>query len=292
MSAAVRSSVTSATIALLRFVWEHPENEGKRLRAIGRVVLWQLWQRTVKRPLFVSMPGGHRLKCYPHSTAATGVLYCRLPEWEDMRFLIDFLRPGDTFIDVGANVGVYTLLASSVADVNTWAFEPSSSAFERLQENVELNELDSQVVTVQAAVGSSGGRVSVTTGRDTVNRLVLPGEATQSEEVELVTLDAALTTSARASVRLLKIDVEGFEEQVLEGASDLLEEGPAVIVEANDPSGIARVLAPLGYLPYFYEPGSHQLVQTDWLAKRPGNNLLAIRDQELARTRLSASAPK
>jgi hypothetical protein len=65
------------------------------------------------------------LRCYPHSTSASGVIYCGLPEWAEMRFLLDYLRPGEGFVDVGANIGTYSLLAASVPDVVAWAFEPS-----------------------------------------------------------------------------------------------------------------------------------------------------------------------
>ncbi len=279
--------MTSATASLLGFVWKHPENEEGRLRAITRVILWQLWQRAVGRPLLVSMPGGLRLKCYPHSTAATGVLYCRLPEWQDMRFMLGFLQPGDVFVDVGANVGVYSLLASAVPGVDSWAFEPSSCAFERLRENVSLNALESRVVTRHAAVGAEEGRSSLTTGRDTVNRLIRPGEEVESEEVELVSLDAVLGTTAKQSVSLVKVDVEGFEEDVLKGAGDLLREvGPVLIVEANDRQALAGILRPLGYQRYSYDPRTGQLSETDWFVEGPGNNLLAIRDEGIVRARM------
>ena len=277
----------STATALLSFVWKHPENDGRRLRALARLLHWQVWQRTAGRPLFVAMPGGRRLKCYPHSTAATGVLYCGLPEWEDMRFLLEFLQPGDVFVDVGANVGVYTLLASAVPRVSIWAFEPSSSAFERLEENIRLNALESRVVTRRAAVGTRAGMVSVTTGRDTVNRIVVPGEEVDREEVDMVSLDDVLGPEVRASVRLVKADVEGAEEQVLRGAAGLLREsGPVLIVEPNDRSALAGLLDPLGYEPYVYDPRGVRLTKTSWSLEGPGNNLLAIRDEDLVQARM------
>ena len=104
-----------------------------------------MWQRVVHRPLILRLEGGLRMKCYPHSHAAALVLYCRLPEWEHMCFVCDFIRPGDTFVDVGANVGTYSLLAAAIPDVRIVAFEPSTLASRRLQENVDLNGLRARV---------------------------------------------------------------------------------------------------------------------------------------------------
>ena len=136
---------------VLRFVWSHPANRSRKGRAIVRLLAWQMWERTTGRPWTIGLQG-MRLRCYPHSAGATGVLYCQLPEWHDMRFLLDFLRPGDLF-DVGANVGVYSLLACTVAGTQVVAFEPGRLAYERLHENIALNSLTQRVRTVMAAAG-------------------------------------------------------------------------------------------------------------------------------------------
>lgn len=253
---------------------------------MGTFLVWQICERTVGRPWMLRLPGGVQMRCYPHSRGATGVLYCRLPEWEDMNFSLDYLRPGDGFIDVGANVGVYSLFAASIPDVQIWAFEPSSDTFARLRENVELNSLQSRVVLISAAVGSAAGRVAVSTGQDTVNR-VLPAEAAdESEEVPIVSLDEAIGGPEAAQIHLVKIDVEGFEEQVLLGAPGLLAASrPVLIIEANDPAAIRDALVPFGYSSYSYDPHRRRLTETGWLEER-GNNILAIHDRALVERRL------
>lgn len=288
----------STTGALVRFVWNHPENSepgmAGRARAIGRLAGWQAWQRVTRRPLTVAMPGGLRLVCHPHSTAASGVVYCGLPEWEDMRFVLDFMKPGDRFVDVGANVGVYSLLAASDPEVDVCAYEPSSSAFSRLQENVRRNDLEGRVITRRSAVGSCAGEVLLTTGLDTVNRVVgpEPPEAVRSspprtvEEVRMVTLDEDLPGLDRTA--LVKIDVEGLEPQVLEGATALIEsQKPALVIEANDRGALRRCLEPAGYRPFSYDPRSRGLKETSWFGGS-GNNLLALADLDDALRRLRA----
>lgn len=281
--------VSSVATGLLRFVFSHPENDGRRLRAIARLAGWQVWERVVKRPWTISLQGDLRLRCYPHSTAATGVLYCQLPEWEDMRFLRDFLRPGDVFIDVGANVGVYSLLAAGIPGVDVWAFEPSSEAAGRLRENVALNSLGSTVTVVQAAVGAGAEKAELTTGKDTVNRFASSQEDGEgrTEPVEVVALDDAIASETWALVRLLKVDVEGFEELVLKGSERVLETaGPVLIIEANDPAALASLLAPIGYRPYTYDPRAKRLGESAWSGGH-GNNVIAVRNAELVEARLA-----
>ncbi len=254
---------------------------------------WQVWERVVKRPWTISLQGDLRLRCYPHSTAATGVLYCRLPEWEDMRFVRDFLRPGDVFIDVGANVGVYSLLAAGIRGVDVWAFEPSSEAAGRLRENVELNRLSSTIRVVQAAVGAVPGEAELTTGKDTVNKLADTQDDGQAltEPVKVVSLDDAIAAETAASVRLLKVDVEGFEEPVLKGCKRVLETaGPVLIIEPNDPAALASLLAPIGYRPYTYDPRAKQLGASPWSGGR-GNNVIAVKNTEFVETRLAERRP-
>jgi FkbM family methyltransferase len=203
-----------------------------------------------------------------------------------MSFLLDFLRGGDCFVDVGANVGTYSLLAAATPEVRIVAFEPSSIAFRRLQENVALNKCSPWVEVHREAVGASPAWVSITVGRDTVNHVVASGDADASEGVVMVSLDEVLAGPEAERVRLIKIDVEGFEEQVLLGAQAVLAiASPVLIVEANDPAAIRDVLAPLGYHPFRYDPIGRRLESLGWLDVRD-NNVLAVRDRSLVESRL------
>ena len=184
-----------------------------------------------------------------------------------MHFVRDYLTAGDRFIDVGANVGVFTLTVASVAGSVAEAFEPSSTAFPRLVENIELNLPGARVHAYRAAVGREPGTVHLTMGLDAMSRIV--DEAAHdvpSEEVELVSLDECFGDGG--DVALVKVDVEGLEEDVLRGASNLLARvRPTLIIEANDRQAIARVLDPLGYRQYSYDPPTSPSLRT---ARRTG----------------------
>lgn len=290
--APARQAPARMLLGTARYVWDHPENARNRPRAIARFVGWQAWQRIARRPWTVAMAGDMRLKCYPHSTAASAVLYCRLPEWEDMRFVLDYLRAGDAFVDVGSNVGVYTLLAASVGGVEVAAFEPSSTNRIRLEENVRLNRLEGRVSVHGEAVSAHAGTAAFTTGLDTVNHLLEPGEATSdgAEWVQTVTLDEALPPDTRRKVSLVKIDVEGTEALVLAGAEALIaDSSPAFIVERNDPPALSAFFAGHGYTTCRYDPVTRRLAPCA-VEDSTGNNILAVADLDEAQSVVSGQA--
>lgn len=289
----------SQMASTLGYIWRHPAVQGERGRALARYAGWQIWQRTSRRPLTLSLHGGIRLRCHPHSTSASAVLYCRLPDWHEMRFLLDHLRPGDTFVDVGANVGVYTLLAASIPGVRCVAFEPSTESWTRLVENVDMNGL-AEIEVHKAAVGAECGETAVTIGRDAVNRVVggtvvggtvvdtaapaptvdrMPGSAPKAggtEWVPLTTLDSALAGVDR--VALVKIDVEGMEPAVLRGACEVIRRhSPAMLIECNDPGVLHRMLSEAGYRTFRYDPGRGRPVRVD-LSRDRIQNVLALRE--------------
>lgn len=277
------AGAVATTTGLASFVWNHPENVRQgttgRLRGVGRMVGWQAWQRATNRPVSVRMPGDLKLRCHPHSSAASGVLYCGLPEWADMRFVLDYLEEGDAFVDGGANVGVFSLLAASRPDVEVWAYEPSSEAFARLQENIDRNRLERRVHPRPVALSADANAVVLTTGLDTTNHVVTIDVDRQDPalvEVDAVTLDDDLPAIDR--VALMKVDVEGYEIEALRGATKVLETArPALIVEANHRVALSDLLEPLGYRAYDYLPDAGRLVEVGWAHER-GNNVLAIAD--------------
>jgi FkbM family methyltransferase len=126
------------------------------------------------------------------------------------------LRPGDRFVDVGANVGAFSLWAAEHG-ARVLALEPATDTFARLMENVELN--DYPIDARRLAVAARPGTARLTVGLDDVNHLLVSSDAVVAEEVEVTTLDALIGGERVAGV---KIDVEGAERLVLEGATEAL----------------------------------------------------------------------
>ena len=155
---------------LHQFFRTHPLTRNATFRAWARFVSWQINSR-IRSEVVVPWIFDLRLSVRRGMTGATGNLYCGLHEFFDMMLLLHFLRANDLFLDIGSNIGSYTMLASGGCGASTWAFEPDPEAVASLKRNVELNSLQ-HLVTVQAiALGSSDCTVPFTVGQDTVNRV-------------------------------------------------------------------------------------------------------------------------
>jgi FkbM family methyltransferase len=271
--------------ATLRFILSHPLNRGRPLHALGRFAWWQLASR-LRSEIEFRWIDDARLNVRRGMTGATGNIYCGLHEFVEMAFVLHLLRPRDLFLDIGANIGSYTVLASKVCGARTIAFEPDPEAAAVLSSNIRANNIESLASVRRTALGDHCGEIGFTTGLDTTNRVAVPGDdATQI--VPLARLDdipdAAMPT-------LIKLDVEGYEEHVLAGAGRVLESPSLLAVQSELCSrGVNEVLGSFGFKPAFYDPPTRKL------ADRPlGHrviNMLYVRDDGAVAERV-AVAPR
>ncbi len=159
------------------------------------------------------------------------------------------LAPGDLFLDVGANVGTYTVFAASLG-ASVIAFEPAHDTAALLRENMALNGYH-DVEVVEAAVGAAEGAVHFTAGLDSVNRV----DAHGGTSVSMVTLDSVMGDRTVAG---MKVDVEGFEIDVLRGATRALADRRIALMQlewndtsweavGTDRAPVAELLDSFGY---------------------------------------------
>jgi FkbM family methyltransferase len=285
-------------IQLLQFVTNHPLNKDRKFEAILRFFKWQFGSRLVPGEVVFDWINGAKFLVRNGETGLTSNIYTGLHEFPDMGFLMHVLRHTDLFIDVGANVGSYTILACSAIGASGYAFEPSATTFKRLEENVRLNHLENRVVCNNIAIGSELGVIEFTRDMDTVNHVLAQGEQHANAVcVEVSTLDVVLKGK---SPTVMKIDVEGFETPVLQGAIKTLSEKSllAVIMELNgsgsrygfDELKILKIMAELGFKSYSYDPLSRALINLEGKNLSSGNTLF-VRDEAIVLDRLR-SAPQ
>jgi FkbM family methyltransferase len=158
--------------------------------------------------------------------------------------MADLLRPGDVFVDVGANIGLMSVFAARlVGDAGkVFAFEPHPETCGILDENIRLNGC-SNIEVSRMAIGSKPGHARIYIRRD-ANRgeasLIQPETLDRSPEtseegleIELTTLDAFFADKVPA--HMIKLDIEGYELEAMEGARGLLtsEQPPMLIVECS-----------------------------------------------------------
>lgn len=155
----------------------------------------------------------------------------------ELAYLEEILSPGKVFIDVGANFGVYTLVASKLVGEtgSILAFEPTAQSFATLRRNIELNHF-SNVRAFQVALAQERSKAWLYYGWDPVGNSLGkdPHYDNEGEEVQIETLDKVLQENGIDHVDAIKIDVEGAEELVLRGAAGCLTtQRPIVIFEFN-----------------------------------------------------------
>lgn len=171
-------------------------------------------------------------------------------EYQSVSSFSRLARSARTVIDVGANTGVYSLIAAAAnPNARIHAFEPTPSTYKSLIRNVALNGIEVRCQPYQIALSNSIGSANFDLPADlTMARMI--GTATPTSiEVPVSTLDTVVDITE--PIDLIKIDVEGFEDLVLEGATGILRQWkPAILFELL-PGGpaerIENLLGPLGY---------------------------------------------
>ncbi len=277
----------------LTFIVGHPLNRGRPLSSIIRFVRWQFGSRLAPGKIVYEWINGSRFLVKTSEKGLTGNIYTGLHEFSDMGFLLHFLRPDDLFVDIGANSGAYTVLACAAIGSRGIAFEPVPSTYKKLIDNVHINHLSARVRCVNKAVAATPGLIAFTNDRDTTNCAVAYGERCADQiTVETTCLDVALRGE---NPSLMKIDVEGFEAPVLEGATETLENRSlkAVILELNgsaarygfDESTIVDLMRGHGFATYSYDPLNRILSPLGGKNSASGNTLF-VRDVAFVENRL------
>jgi FkbM family methyltransferase len=257
-------------IHLLQNILQHPLNRNAKLKAMRRFVNWQFASYFFPHPVVYPFIEDSILVVQKGMTGATGNIYNGLHEHAEMLFLLHFLREGERFVDVGANIGSYTILAAVNAKANVTAFEPVPKTFSYLKRNVATNHVIERVHLHNNAVGAEQKILTFTAGLDAANHVLANGSGKSGDvcEVECVRLDDVITTPPI----LIKVDVEGFETEVINGGMKTFSspELKAIIIELNgsgtrygyNEKQIHETLQSLGFKPYIYEPFTRQLTET------------------------------
>jgi FkbM family methyltransferase len=173
-------------------------------------------------------------------------------------FVGGWLRPGDTFVDAGANHGFFSLLAATLVGPqgHVYAFEPHPEARERLERHLIENGLASRVAVSPFALSDRTGTATMHQSHHTALASLVPAHSPVRHqvafgnpfEVGITTFDAWRAGQRPGHIRLMKIDVEGAEALVLQGMTEGLRAGlDAIVVETARDSDADRQLREAGY---------------------------------------------
>lgn len=208
-----------------------------------RSVAWRLVKRLVVE-LDVPVVGGSVMRV--NTVDALGKALVISGRWEPnvTEAFARALEPGDVCVDVGAHAGYYTLLASKLVgrEGHVYAFEPSPANYGALQRNLAVNGAEN-VTAFAVAVGAAAGSAvlyegpGTNTGRATISRALAESMSTEERavDVDVRTIAGTIPESEFPRVRVVKVDVEGSELDVLRSLEPLFAAGGplAVFLEFN-----------------------------------------------------------
>ena len=286
--------------ALLRgYLARSPVTEGKGLlyRAFSTAML------PPEREVIVPLRPGFQMALDLSEATQREIYYFGTYERKESALVRRILRPGDAFWDVGANLGYYALLGSACVGAagRVVAFEPFPPAWERLRRNAGLNGFE-QIRLVNAAASNLVGTAPLFFASDVpdgVASLAAPEGHVSQVTCRTVTLDRFAEEDGERLPTLMKVDVEGAEKAVLEGAAGILSGShpPMLLLEMEDEQfgrhgtskrEIQEMLSRLGYAAY-------QLRRRRWVAcddireARFRNIFWAIPTSDPHRARLQAA---
>ncbi len=232
------------------------------------------------------------------------LIYCDDFETRERHFMNAFLRPGDVFVDVGANIGLFSLIAARRVGRSgaVYAIEPAQKTFRRLQDNVKLNDF-LNVQCFQLALSDESGEFPFYTsedGFDAWNSIAHPiaGKSFSKEYIQCVRWDHfARLHNLVGKVAMMKIDVEGWETRVLGGGYEALsrEDAPILQIEFTEEAAASagssckdlyHMLEGFGYSMFCYDLRTRKLVHDPLREKYPYVNLIAAKNPEKVNLRL------
>lgn len=165
----------------------------------------------------------------PHGFKMKGAAYLFSDDWEqqEIRLFKRILKRADRFVNVGANVGLYTLIARENG-LPVTALEPVFETIQFLMENLELNNLQENVTVIPAAAGQNPG-IGTIYGLGTASSLLENwgrNPTSLAQKVPVVRLDDVIQKPRKDEQLLILMDVEGFEFQALQGSLELMDSHP------------------------------------------------------------------
>jgi FkbM family methyltransferase len=230
-------------------------------------------------PLVLTDAYGIRFVLYEWELDAVEELLSKSFYKPDFRAIATLLAPGDTAVDVGANVGTHSIVMSRAVAPGgrVIAFEPVLPTAWLMRENLALNRVEN-VELLQAAVSDAPGTVEMNVFDQRYSAWNSRGEASNDGispvavvQVPAETLDEALARGGIDRVAFLKIDVEGFELEVLGGARRLLSDGSIDVLSfevsqvplkasGHNARSVFELLASLGYRSYKFDEPNDRFV--------------------------------
>lgn len=236
--------LTSPSLKKLRWLLQSPAFCKSPVAVLARICYWE-WLRICNKGIQMRYDDRYVIDLLPNEGASRLTFYFGLSEPDLFRLYDEFIKPGMIVFDVGANIGLHSLyIANRVAPSGkVFSFEPVRNIFLRLKSHV-LNNKVNNISLHNCALGEKPGVLSFSENReDTSRSFVFHADESTTEELlaPVETIDRFVKQNDIRHINFLKIDVEGFEENVLRGADESLSASIIDIIQVElDESSASR----------------------------------------------------
>lgn len=250
-----------ALFTIFKNIYVHPLNKEKRLRAYFRFFKFQIFSRLTKKSFVFNWIDDSQLIINIGDHGFTGNYYYGIEDYKNILFMLKSLPDDTVFVDVGANLGSYSIAASKVRGLKTYSFEPVKNTFNKLRSNIEFNDIKTIIKLFNCALGSSAGVIKFLNNQDSMNR-IYDEKSDSGKEIELVKIEKLDNLLSINENYFLKIDTEGNELNVLKGSNILLERNciKGMIIENNQDSDlIHQLLSSQGFYALDFNPFKNEI---------------------------------
>ncbi|MEO8884891.1 MAG: FkbM family methyltransferase [Mucilaginibacter sp.] len=280
----------------LREIFSDKYTLPQKVGSLYRFIKWQVISKVFKKKLVFKYTSNSKLLLINGFQALTGNYYFGISDPDVMPFLLHLLTPDDLFVDIGANGGAYTVLASAEKKGHTVAIEAAADTFKGLQQNIAINGIANRVEALNVAVSDINGILPFTSADHATNR-VCYDTRDDIVYVEAKTLDTIL--QGRIPL-LMKLDIEGHEHNALLGAHHTISSPgcKALIIEFSNTGeyyGYGNIkthqlLTGYGFKPYKYHYKNRQLTAFDPLQTGFEFNMIYVKDEAFVQDRLKSAS--
>jgi FkbM family methyltransferase len=219
-------------------------------------------------------------------------------ERDEILFVKNNLQTGDYFIDIGANIGYFSISAAEIVGENgkVFCFEPNEDVFTRLNQNTTLNHFESIIQSYNVGLSDKEEKLNYIkfgSGRDAWNSFAINQSDNQGQliTVDVFPLVKVMSKEDFKKVKIIKIDVEGWEKNVLMGMKDYISfHKPILLVEFTDSNfynagytsfDLYNLIISFGY--EAYEISGETVVKSNFRGYYPYNNLVFKNAENLSR---------
>jgi FkbM family methyltransferase len=215
-----------------------------------RTTIRQYYKRVVKREHRMRLPTGEWMTLPVTSKFATEAYITQANvDWGSEKLLNSIIEGKGAFLDVGANIGYYSLYFAPRASA-IYSFEPDPRARRSLEQNAKGTKIE----VIPCAVGACEGKACFVLEQNAeVSHISASDERGGNQvEVEVITIDA-FVAARNLHVQAIKVDAEGHDIEVLNGAfTTLSEQGPVVLIEAESNLELFSIMHKVGYRVFAY----------------------------------------